>query len=88
MFEPGNKITTNRTNCFEVIASNSYQVVCKDLLNDDFIVFEQTEHNFEIVNIKIILEMSLKEVLGDYDIPEKIKKDIFNQMSLRINNWL
>ena len=47
IFEKGNKITTNRLNCFEVIDVNKHQVVCRDLLTDDFSVFSKTEHNFE-----------------------------------------
>lgn len=32
IFIKGNRITTNKRNCFEVINTNEYQVVCKDLI--------------------------------------------------------
>lgn len=45
ILEKGKKITTNRRNLFEVIDVNEHQVVCEDLLTDDFSVFSKTEHN-------------------------------------------
>lgn len=88
IFEKGNIITTNRRNCLEVIDYNDYQVVCKDLLTNDFSVFSKTEHNFEKADVKIILELSLKEILDDTEINDKDKEYIINQMGYRLNSWL
>ena len=35
IFEKGNKITTNRRNCFEVIDVNEHQVVCRGIKFSD-----------------------------------------------------
>ena len=88
IFEKGNKITTNRLNCFEVIDANDSQVVCKDLLTDDFSVFSKTEHKFEKADIKQILELSLKEILEETEINDKDKQHILLQMGCRLSNWL
>ena len=88
IFEKGNKITTNRLNCFEVIDVNEHQVVCRDLLTDDFSVFSKTEHKFEKANIKLILELSLKEILEETEISGKDKQHILLQMGCRLSNWL
>jgi len=42
IFKKGNKITTNNLNCFVVIDVNNEQVVCKDMLTDEFILFDKT----------------------------------------------
>lgn len=88
IFKKGNKITTNRLNCFEVIDNNEYQVVCRDLLTDDFYIFSKTEHIFEIANLKLILELSLKEIIEETEISEKDKQHILFQMGCRLSNWL
>ena len=88
IFEKGSKITTNRLNCFEVIDVNEYQVVCRDLLTGDFSVFSKAEHKFEKANIKLILELSLKEILEETEISDKDKQHILFQMGCRMSNWL
>lgn len=88
IFKKGNKITTNRLNCFEVIDVNSYEVVCKDLLTGDFSIFSKTEYKFEIADIKLILELSLKEIVEEIEISEKDKEHILLQMGCRLSNWL
>lgn len=88
IFEKGNKITTNRLNCFEVIDVNDSQVVCRDLLTDDFFVFYKTEHKFEIANIKLILELSLKEILEETEISDKDRQHVLLQMGSRFSNWI
>jgi transposase len=88
IFKKGNKITTNRLNCFEVIDDNDYQVVCRDLLTDDFSVFSKTEHKFEIADIKLILELSLKEIIEETEISEKDKQHILFQMGCRLSRWI
>lgn len=88
IFEKGNKITTNRLNCLEVIDTNDSQVVCKDLLTDDFFVFSKTEHKFEKADIKLILELSLREILDETEINDKDKQHILLQMGCRLLNWL
>ena len=88
IFEKGNKITTNRLNCFEVIDVNEHQVVCRDLLTDDFSVFSKTEHKFEKANVKLILVLSLKEILEETEINDKDKQHVLLQMGCRLSNWL
>lgn len=88
IFEKGNRITTNRRNVFEIIDVNESQIVCRDLLNDDFSVFDKTEHDFEIADVKIILELSLKEIVDETEISDKDKKHILFQMGCRFSNWL
>ena len=68
IFTKGNKITTNRVNVFEVIDSNNYQVVLKDLLTDDFCVLDKAEHQYEQADLKLILLCALKEILEENDI--------------------
>ena len=88
IFVKGNRITTNRLNCFEVIDVNDSQVVCRDLLTDDFSVFSKTEHKFEKANIKLILELSLKEIIEETEISDKDKQHVLLQMGCRLSNWL
>lgn len=88
IFEKGNRITTNRLNCFEVIDVNDSQVACRDLLTDDFSVFSKTEHEFEKADIKLILELSLKEILEETEINDEDKQHILLQMGCRLSNWL
>lgn len=88
IFEKGNKITTNRLNCLEVIYTNTHQVVCKDLLTGELDVFSKTEHKFEKANVKLILELSLKEIIEETEITEKDRQHILLQMSSRLSNWL
>lgn len=88
IFVKGNRITTNRLNYFEVIDVNDSQVVCKDLLTDEFSIFDKTEHTFEIVDIKLILELSLKEILGETEINYKDMQHVLVNMGCRLSNWL
>lgn len=88
IFEKGNKITTNRLNCFEVVDINKNQVVCRDLLTDEFFIFSKTEHKFENANIKLILELSLKKILDETEMSDKDKKHVLLEMGNRIFNWL
>lgn len=90
IFEKGNKITTNDRNCLEVIDTNEYQVVCKDLLTDDFMVFSKTEHKFKKAQIGYILELTLSDILTESEINlSKIDFDwVISQMRPRFNKWL
>lgn len=87
IFFKGNKITTNKINCLEVVDFNEYQVVCRDLLTNDFSVFFKTEHNFETADVKQVLELSMKEVLDDIEISEKDKQYVLNQLNFRLHSW-
>ena len=84
MFEKGNRITTNGISCFEVIDSNEDDVVCKDLLTEDFMIFSKSEHLFENANIKNILINSLKEILNDTDTSQNERDFILNSMNICI----
>lgn len=88
MFEKGNKITTNGISCFEVIDSNDYEVVCKDLLTGDFNIFKKTEHLFENANIKNILIKSLNEILNESNTSQNDIDIILNNMETRIEKLL
>lgn len=88
IFEKGNKITTNNLNCFEVIDTNDYQVVCKDLLNGDFSVFDKTEHKFERANIKLILIRSLQEIINEIGLSPKDRHHILLELDIRLSKWL
>ncbi len=88
IFKKGNRITTNRLNCFEVLDVNEYEICCKDLLNGDFSVFSKTEHKFEIFDVKLVLELSLKEILEETEISEKDKQHVLLQVGSRISSWI
>lgn len=88
IFKKGNRITTNKLNCFEILDVNDYQICCKDLLTDDFSVFSKTEHNFEIFDAKLVLVNTLKEVIEETDISDENIQHILTQMNSRINKWL
>lgn len=70
IFKKGNKITSNGITCFEVIDSNDYQVVLKDLLTDDFNVFKKTEHTYENADFKVIFKKTLDEIMNEVPISE------------------
>lgn len=88
IFEKGNKITTNILNCFEVIDSNDYQIVCKDLLTGDFEILTKNGHNFEIADIKTILIQSMRTIISETGISNDDRKHILDEMVVRISNWL
>jgi uncharacterized Fe-S cluster-containing protein len=88
IFYKGNKITTNRINCLEILDVNESDIVCKNLLDGEFHIFSKTEHKYENVDIKILLVNSLIEILNDIEIKNIDKDFILTQMSCRISKWL
>lgn len=88
IFEKGNIITTNNLNCFEVIDSNDYQIVCKDKLTGDFDILIKGTHKFEIADIKTILIESMRTIISETGISNDDRKHILDEMEVRIYNWL
>lgn len=90
LFNTGNIITTNNQNCLEIIASNTDEIVCRDLLTDDFCILKKTEHKYELADTRIILELSLHEIIHEVkdEISEKAKQHILQQMGCRIAAWI
>jgi hypothetical protein len=88
IFYKGNKITTNRFNCLEILDVNESDIACKDLLDGEFYIFSKTEHKFENVDIKILLENSLNEILNDIDLDSNNRDLVLTQMKYRISKWL
>lgn len=88
IFEKGNKITTNGMTYFKVIDSNDYEVVLKDLLTDDFYVFNKTEHTYENVDFKVIFKKILNEILNETTTSEEDAEYIRNNMGIIFNKLL
>ena len=87
-FSKGSYITTNDTNIFEVIDSNEYQIVCKNILTNDFEVLTKREFDFKLADTKTILFHSLVEILDDIELLPSSRTYIMTEMNLRINKWL
>jgi len=88
IFSRGNVITTNGRNCFEVLDANTTEVVCRDMLTDDYAIFSKTEHRFEIADIAKILNVTMNDILDETEMDENDKKHVLAQMGTRINKWL
>lgn len=88
MFTAGKFITTNKLNCFEIIAVNETSVVCQDVITKDFCIFEKTEHKFEVADVRVLLSHSLLEILSEVDISPKTRNHIFDAMHVRIHAWV
>jgi len=88
IFKVGNRITTNNLNVFEILGVNESDICVVDLLNGDFSVMSKTEHKYELTNLKVIFNYTLKEVIQETNISKEDKEFVCEQMSYRFNKWL